>query len=72
MLTIGNIVKFNPKVYDERYTPYYDDYSGHVFKIINLHIDDDYQTITHYELICLSGDVTVNGYVHESDLELIS
>jgi len=65
-LNIGDTVVFHQRMFDKPYVEYYNEYSGHQFKVIGLHYED-----THYELECITGDITVKGYVHRNELCLI-
>lgn len=68
---LGSHVIFHPKVFDEPYTPYYNEYKGHQFEVIGIHTDPDFLWTEHYELRCITGDVKVKGHVHMSDIVLI-
>ncbi len=59
----GMEVYFKSHVYEAPFSPYYDAYKGHKFKVVALHHGD------HVELQCLTGDVKVDGYVHKEDLK---
>jgi len=61
-----DIVVFNPKVYKSPYTPYYDAYKNHQFRIVAFHPGH------HVELECIDGDIVVEGYVHDDELVLVS
>lgn len=68
---IGELVKFNEKVYDEPYTPYYDEYAGHTFMVEEIIVydeDPDYKPVTHYKLKCVTGNVIVQGNVHQDEI----
>ncbi len=67
MKRIGNIVEFLPRVYKAPYTPYFDAYKGHKFKIIGVFNEDP----SHVMLECVTGDVKVNGMVHDTDLRIV-
>lgn len=61
---IGMEVFFRSRVYEPPFSPYYDAYKGHKFKVVKLHHGD------HIELTCVSDPtVKVNGYVHVEDLK---
>ncbi len=60
---VGMDVYFKSHVYEHPFSPYYDAYKGHKFRV---HAEHDGG---HLELHCLTGDVKVNGYVHSSDLK---
>lgn len=62
---VGMEVYFRSKVFSPPYSPYYDAYKGHKFKVVRLHYDD-----SHIELKCISDpNVIVAGYVHPDELK---
>lgn len=70
-LYVGETVRFHEKVFDEPYTPYYDEYAGYVFvieEIITEDEEDGYKPVTHYKLRCLNGDVIVQGNIHQDEI----
>ena len=61
----GMEVYFRSKVFKPPYTPYYDAYQGHKFKVVAMHYDN-----SHAELACISDPtIKVTGYVHPDDLK---
>lgn len=61
---VGMEVYFRSKVFSAPYTPYYDAYRGHKFKVVGIHYGD------HVELTCISDpSVQVAGYVHDDELK---
>lgn len=63
LISIGMKVCFDSKVFESPYTPYYDDYKGHQFEVINIHEGN------HVELKCIDNpDVIVKGCVHDDEL----
>lgn len=68
----GEVVIFREKVFTSKsYTPYYDAYKGHAFKIVALHFEDEEQEEdweAHVELECITGDVKVKGHVHQDEI----
>jgi hypothetical protein len=65
LVTVGQRVVFNPKVFKAPYAPYYDAYKDHEFEIVALHHRD-----THIELKCVDDPaVLVKGYVHPDELK---
>lgn len=58
----GTEVVFASRVYEYPYAPYYDEYAGHIFRILKIH---DYYSCPHFELECISDpDLKVKGHVH--------
>ena len=63
------IYRFNEKVYEPPFTPYYDRYKDHLFMIDHYHPDPD-AADDHVWMTCLTdSDVLVDGYVHLDVLE---
>ena len=66
-LTVGAKVVFKNKVYHTPYSPFYDDYRGHTFKVVKFHYEK-----THVELKCIDAPkIKVNGYVHPDEVKVI-
>ena len=65
LVTVGQRVVFNPKVFKAPYAPYYDAYKDHEFEVVALHYRG-----THIELKCVDApEVLVKGYVHPDELK---
>jgi len=62
---IGDIVIFHQRVYGPKYRPYYDAYKGHKFQVVSLHEGG------HVGLVCVGGNVEVDGCVHDDDLIVV-
>lgn len=61
---VGMSVCFRSKVFGPKYTPYYDAYKGHTFRVVAVHEGD------HIELVCTSDpSVIVQGCVHDDELK---
>jgi len=61
----GARVKFKDKVFTSpSYVPYFDAYKSHEFIVQ----DSKYK---HIKLKCVTGDVIVQGWVHDDELELV-
>ncbi len=62
-LKLGMTVIFSPKVFEPPYTPYYDAYKGHQFRVIAFH------PLGHVEVECIDDpSVIVSGHVHDDEL----
>lgn len=72
----GGIYRLASHVYKPPYTPYYDDYKDHFFKIDHSHSskypeEHDNEWSDSYWLICLDdSSVKVKGYIDYEDLEI--
>ena len=64
-LKVGDRVVFEDAVYAPPFSPYYDEYKGHVFEVVSFHYGN-----THVNLRCLDADVKVRGYAHPDELRL--
>jgi len=64
-MKVGDKVRFAAKVFKMPYSPWYNNYKNHEFKIIGLHYGN-----THVALECVTGNIEVKGYVHPSELVL--
>lgn len=62
---MGMEVYFRSHVYSPPWSPYFDAYKGHKFKVVGIHEGD------HIELQCVTGDVKVSGHVHKQDLKRV-
>jgi hypothetical protein len=68
---IGQLVEFDPKVYRSPYTPYYDRYAGHQFRIESFRMEDEHDQ--GLWLVCVSNpDLELDGYVWPDQLVLLS
>lgn len=66
-LKAGTYVYFHEKVFREPYSPYYDNYKNHKFRIVKTHEDN------HYELECISDpNLIVKGWVHGDELKKVN
>jgi len=72
LFEIGTLVIFNPKVFNplRPWYPYYDNYKGHVFKVIGYLEDREEGTVyNHLFLECVSDpNVKVMGCVDDDEL----
>lgn len=68
---IGQVVEFDPKVFRSPYTPYYDRYAGHTFRIEFFRQEDEAdQGIW---LTCVSNpDLELDGFVWPDQLVLLN
>lgn len=63
-ISIGMDVYFRSKVFEHPYTPYYDAYKGHKFRVTGVYEGG------HITLICLDDpNVIVKGAVHADELK---
>jgi hypothetical protein len=65
-LQAGMSVVFDVRVFKPPYTPYYDEYKGHVFQIVKIHTTEPYgdPEAPHAELICIDDSkIRVDGNV---------
>jgi hypothetical protein len=59
------LYSFHPRVFEHPYTPYYDAYKGHLFRIVRYSPEAD----DHVLLECVSyPQVKVDGYVDIDDI----
>lgn len=64
------VYRFQEKVYQKPFAPFYDAYKGHIFVVDQVHPEDP--TGDHVSLACLDDQsVKVNGFVHLSDMEKV-
>jgi hypothetical protein len=62
-LKVGEVVEFDPKVFTPPWTPYYDRYKGHTFKVVAMYPG------RHVAVECLSDPTIITqGYVHDDEL----
>jgi len=62
----NKVYKFKDKVFLPPYSPYYDSYKGHKFKIDHPHKEAP----DHFWLTCIDNpNIKLSGYVELSDLE---
>lgn len=81
-MKIGDIVKFEDKVFAPPYVPYYDAYKDHVFQIISFWIYNDdaddlipineYYNTCHIKIKCISNsNIKVGGLIHDDEIYVI-
>jgi hypothetical protein len=71
---MGSKVCFKPYVYEAPFAPYYDDYKGHTFEVVEIHNDEEDEDIEnfHVTLRCISDPrIIVKGNVHVEDLVVL-
>ena len=69
-IQIGSLCRFQNRMFGPPHAPHYDAYCGHTFVIDHEHPEDPGGE--HVWLKCITNpELTVNGYVHRSDLQLV-
>ena len=73
-IKVGTVVEFHPKVYRPPYTPWYDEYDGHLFEVVACYTEEPYgdEAEPHYKLKCIDDpSVKLKGNVHEDELVIL-
>lgn len=72
-MKVGDTVEFLEHVYSPPYTPYYDAYKGHQFRVEKFMVDEGKLIRDHVWVVCLTDpSVIVKGYVHTYDMRLVT
>jgi len=68
---LDQLVRFDPRVLEPPYAPYYDAYERHVFRIDHFRMQDD--SDEGLWLICITNpDIIVDGYIDPEILVLVN
>ena len=72
-MKVGDRVKFRNWCFKGGFAPFFKAYKGHEFVVTGFMPNDEGPGFIkdHVGLKCVTGSVTVKGYVHDFDLEVV-